>query len=382
MKKTLRHVVNFFFYPIYLILYFFNIKIGFIRSSRIGHLTADTELFIILKKKKILNSRDLIFYDKQEHICNNFLFNLVRKKIKIRYSNKFLSKFINYFIKNFDLESKVQKNNGKFFYLFKTENQIFEFTKKQKEVGDGLLKDLGINSGDEFVCIHNRDTAYLDQKQFSKNYKYHDFRNFEIHDFDKSFEFCESQGLKIIRMGQKQNEKIKKKSNYLIDYAFSPFRSDFLDVYISSKCIFYLGSASGYWGLPNLFRKKIFIINQIEDMFAHIIKNDGRKYIFKKIYDFNKNRILNFSEMLELNIYEIFNNNNNLSRYRLINNTPDDILDLMKEAISEFNGSSLLRSDLDEKILKIFSKYVNFDPKNIDTRLGRSFAEQNTKILN
>ena len=40
---------------------FFRIKVGFLRSDRIGHFTLDTELYLLEKKNKKIKSLDLFY---------------------------------------------------------------------------------------------------------------------------------------------------------------------------------------------------------------------------------------------------------------------------------------------------------------------------------
>lgn len=382
MKKFLKFTIISLIFPIVLIIKILNIKIGFIRSSRIGHLTTDTEIFIILKKKKIINSVDIIFYDTNNFICNKFLFNIIKNKIKIVPLNKLFVDLFNFILTNFNVRSQIQKNNSKYFYLFKTEKPFIDFTAKQKEYGDSLLREMGIQKNDKFICIHNRDSSYLNQSYFSKQkFNYHHFRNFNIDDLNKSLKFCISQGFKVFRMGQKQSEKISLISKDIIDYAFAPLKSDFMDVYISSKCEFYFGSCSGYWGLPNLFRKKLYFINQIEDMISLITKNDGRKYIFKKIYDNNDQRYLSLSEIISIDTYKIFNDAKYKARYSFINNTPIEILDFMKEAIYDIEKYNKGDRELNKKVFKVFSKFVNFKFENIDNRISENFLRKNLHLI-
>ena len=73
-------------------------------------------------------------------------------------------------------------------------NQI-ETTKALK-----LLKELGINNNDKWICIHNRDSLYLNRNfpnQWPKNagsWEYHDHRNFPVENFKLASEFFAEKG--------------------------------------------------------------------------------------------------------------------------------------------------------------------------------------------
>ena len=51
---------------------FIKIKVGFVRSDRIGHFTLNTELYLLEKKNKNIKSIDL-FYLGRKNVCNKTL---------------------------------------------------------------------------------------------------------------------------------------------------------------------------------------------------------------------------------------------------------------------------------------------------------------------
>ena len=67
----------FFFIIIYPLI---KIKVGFLRSDRIGHFTVNTELYLLEKKKKKIRSIDL-FYLGRKNVCNITLEKLWRKEL-------------------------------------------------------------------------------------------------------------------------------------------------------------------------------------------------------------------------------------------------------------------------------------------------------------
>ena len=61
---------------------FIKIKVGFLRSDRIGHFTLDTELYLLEKKNKKIKSIDL-FYLGRKNVCNKTLLRLWRRELTI-----------------------------------------------------------------------------------------------------------------------------------------------------------------------------------------------------------------------------------------------------------------------------------------------------------
>ena len=50
-------------------------------------------------------------------------------------------------------------------------------------------------------------------------------------------------------MGKIVDKKFDIQSDYIIDYANNPLRSDFMDIYLGAKCLFCLTTQTGYDGV-------------------------------------------------------------------------------------------------------------------------------------
>jgi putative glycosyltransferase (TIGR04372 family) len=62
-------------------------------------------------------------------------------------------------------------------------------------------------------------------------------------------------------MGAKVCESIPSKHSRVIDYASNGQRSDFLDVYLSAKCVFCISTSTGLDAVPQIFRRPIAYVN-------------------------------------------------------------------------------------------------------------------------
>ena len=73
-------------------------------------------------------------------------------------------------------------------------------------------------------------------------------------------------GYIAFRLGKKENIKlsINFSSSHVIDFAFSSKRSDFLDLYLVSKCLFFISPQTGILSneMATIMRKKKLIITQ------------------------------------------------------------------------------------------------------------------------
>ena len=72
-------------------------------------------------------------------------------------------------------------------------------------------------------------------------------------------------------MGAKVNKKISFANSKIIDYATNNMRTDFLDIFLGSECLFWISTGSGIDNLSKTFRKPILYVNQVPFViFQHI----------------------------------------------------------------------------------------------------------------
>ena len=84
--------------------------------------------------------------------------------------------------------------------------------------------------------------------------------NREIENFYLAAQELSNNGYKVIRMGRNQEKKFEATGNGIIDYAFSDFKSDRLDLIIFSRAYFILSANAGMEELGNLFRKPMIML--------------------------------------------------------------------------------------------------------------------------
>ena len=154
------------------------------------------------------------------------------------------------------------------------------FAKDEIDKGSKLIAQFGLTNQDKWICIHNRDSSYLN-KTFPKNdWSYHLYRNFSVQSFTSAANFFVSKGYYVLRMGSVVDEKFITNNDKIIDYANSKFRSDFLDVYLLANCNFFFGSDSGVGIIPLTFQKPCYGINHAFLYFiVHVCYIHGRLHL-------------------------------------------------------------------------------------------------------
>ena len=117
-----------------------------------------------------------------------------------------------------------------------------------------FLKKNGISPNDKIICLHTRSNSY-------RNEKYNSLRNSSIQNFTKGINFLTNKGFKVIRMGRDEKIPFNATNNNVFDYSTNNEQSDFLDFFIISKCVFFIGAMSGLADVAKVYRKPILLHN-------------------------------------------------------------------------------------------------------------------------
>ena len=234
------------------------LRIGRLRNDKFGHITLEIENYLNEIENKI-NYPEKKFYDffyKDSFISNNYYINMRSRNVKILPNFIFKELFqLNFFFNRKLLCGSYNGDRDIFNLLDKTNPKII-FSNKENEIGNNFLKNLGVKNK-KFVCLIVRDNSYFGHKPFSN------YRNANINNFIKAIEYLNSKNVFVIRMGAKKCPIVNYKNKNFFDYANSELRSEFLDIYLGSNCLFSLGTSTGFDGIPISSRKPAIITNYV-----------------------------------------------------------------------------------------------------------------------
>ena len=87
----------------------------------------------------------------------------------------------------------------------------------------------------------------------------HDYRDTDINDFVSACEKLTELGYYVIRMGANVKKPIDTNNEMIIDYAFKNLRTDFMDIYLASKCEFCITTGTGFDGTTLCFVNPIYM---------------------------------------------------------------------------------------------------------------------------
>ena len=362
------------------------VRFGPLQSSRIGHFAANTEVYLCERDAGMHGRRTLDIFYHQPSVSNLSLKQMWDRTLHIsRFAslpdrlNRWLPGGQDHVIP--ERRSQSRDIHG----LLARTSPHLSFSPEEENRGREALQELGILDGAPFICFHARDLAYLEvverQSKGSVGYQYHDYRDSLIQNYLPAVEELARGGYFVIRMGAVVNEALPATDRRIIDYALNG-RTDFLDVYLSAKCRFFLGCGSGIDCIARIFRRPTALVNMVPLEYVHTWSPDDL-FIPKKLWLREERRFLKFREILDSGIGRYHRS----EQYRqggieVIENTPEEITAMVVEMDERLDGTWLATEE-DEELQRRF--WSLFTPNEVNgvflSRIGAEFLRENRELL-
>jgi putative glycosyltransferase (TIGR04372 family) len=345
-KKIIRYILfipSFFIFSLYIKTVKRNIRFGWLRTSRIGHCTADIDAAIHKLSNESQSNKKLelwLFVDRD--ICNSYILVLIKrmriKNLRMKILKSFVSQEYLRFLKKSCLFNQlyVQTVGLSFYYenILDTPAIFKSNIDEQKLINNWISKFISIDSDKPFVFLHNRDSAYLPELN------YHGYRDFSVEVFNSIIESYVDE-LNFFLGGKKSLEAISKKFYNCIDLPFTA-HDDVVDILAHEKSLFYFGSDSGIHSVSTVFRKPVGIINFAPCSYDYIRRKNHLKlgFIPKKMINKRTSQPIGLIEMYENNWIDFWSNEQFESAgIMLIDNSPEEVSTFFDEALSIFKSN-------------------------------------------
>ncbi len=360
-----------------------HIRFGKLITNRIGHFAFEPEMYLCEKDMKIQKQGTLDLFYRNGSVSNTFLLKMWRREITI----------LPWLIQPLDWASRIlpyssnhivplhsHKHEDAFGLLDKLPAHL-KFTNEEESNGQEQLRLLGVPAGAKFICFHARDAAYLNQI-FHTSSDYHNFRDSNVQNYLLAAKTMTEKGYFLIRIGAIVMEPLEVSDPMIIDYPYRD-RSEFMDIFLLANCRFFIAANSGPCAIPTIFRVPNAFINVAPFLGAHGISRTEDLFIPKKYW--------NVSDQRHMSLNEIFKSGSaNFLRgeqysdigIALIENTPEEICDLVEEMELRLNGLFKANEEDDglhqryEKILAKNGCEIRKLP-----RIGTAFLRQNRYLL-
>ena len=190
-------------------------------------------------------------------------------------------------------------------------------------------------------------------------------------------------------MGNIVEKKFQTNNAMIIDYATNGDRSEFLDMYLASKCEFTISNSTGWDALPQIFRKPILFIDYAP---VGLVSTFSSKFMVTIRHHYSKElmRNLTLKEIFDSDLGFAYKSSHYDSKNIILkNNTKEEIKNTVLEMEtfvknSEFNNTEKLQDNLKFwEIYKDMLKKYNSSKLhgNINSRISSKFIENNKYLI-
>ncbi len=361
------------------------IRFGSLFTAKIGPFSSHPELNLCEKEHLLQpnDTFDIYGLKKPYFVCNKHLLKMWRRTLRIWDHSIYFFNVLSILPGGKKHLIKTSLYSRDIHGLLTKSKINLKFTSEEILEGENFLKKNGLENK-KLILMINRSQRYLDEVyNFNVNFSYHSYRNNSIDSYVPAAEELTKLGYYVIRMGHLVGDKIKTSNKQIIDYDNLGLRSDFLDIYLASKCEYIFGTDTGYFAIPGWnFRKPILYVNfsQLEFIEPWLA---SWLMIFKKYWLIKEKRFLTIKEILSSGFGRFHRTNEFKNNgIELINNTKKEIIEANLEMVKRLNGE-WLESDEDKELQKLFWK--NFEKSSLHGnflgKIGSKFLKENKELF-
>jgi putative glycosyltransferase (TIGR04372 family) len=183
--------------------------------------------------------------------------------------------------------------------------------------------EMGIPLSDWFACVHIRESGFYGDHVLGPS------RNADIHNCIEGMKVITAAGGWVVRLGDPSMTPLPPLVR-VVDYPHTRFKSEFMDLYLVSRCRFVVCTNSGPSELARLFQVPVVFVN-LTDMAAEFPTRRGELAVIKHVYSQSRRRFLSLRELLD-EPFECQAHGYPGPDYVMVENTPEEI----KTVITEF----------------------------------------------
>ncbi|WP_077339307.1 TIGR04372 family glycosyltransferase [Pseudocolwellia agarivorans] len=260
------------------------LKLNILTTNRIGHLAIEIEPWLRDQENKVSDDNCLyLFISSGKPPANTALYNLLKNYVHIIESSIWFNFYITraqlldeqFFIQfSYDIHSILRGNtneeiaaNGSqaLIRIYNENPSVLQLAPDDITQGWSLLSQYGLSKSDKIVCLHVRDSDYLNKLSSDTDFSYHNYRDVNIAHYQKAVESLIDKGYKVVRIGNGSNQKLNILSENYLDFCLDRDKEhgDFFELLLISQCSFYIGALSGPISVVALFDTPTLCVNSV-----------------------------------------------------------------------------------------------------------------------
>lgn len=253
---------------------------------------------------------------------------------------------------------------------------LFTLSDEHRENGWKNLQAMGLPRDAWFVCLHVRDSGFKNDLAIDS------FRNAEIESYYPAIQAITRAGGWVIRMGDPSMKPLKPMPN-VIDYVHSNFYADWMDVFLSASCRFFVSTNSGLVGIAYAFGVPV-----VQTNFAPIsaLGLGSRELFIPKLYRRKADKqLLSFKEICSQPVstiyYQYLFNELGIEE---VANSPQQIHDVVVEMMQRsFNQEQYTNDDrlLQQSFNNLTHACKTVMGFGMNAKIGASFLQEYKSLL-
>ena len=254
------------------------------------------------------------------------------------------------------------------------------FSKDEIRKGNELVRDIFGDENKSFIMFGYASPKYralVDRRYHPKD----DLATFlpDPLNFLKMIEKLNEDGIGVVRQGLHLDETKELSRAGLVVPNYKNFASGFPDVWLAANCKFLLSAITGSWwfGLP--FNKPAVITDAYSP--DNLCGLKSNLFIHQIPWNLKEEKYENFAWM-RANPRWCFSSEKLGSEYTNINNSPEQIIDVVDEQLARLNGT-WVETDEDVELQERFQRFVwgkDADPAYLP-RVGAKFLKEHQHLL-
>ena len=236
---------------------------------------------------------------------------------------------------------RVMDRSSNKFEIWNTGITTLKFSDSETKVGTILEEELGLIGNAPFVCLSIPSKKYRELVDYKQSEHLTEAKNDlitsipDLKSYVPVIQELNFKGIAVVRMGVLEELKLPKNlGQRAIDYAFLN-RSEFGDVWLSSRCLFYLTGGSGAWWLGSIFGKRAVATDCYELKGTY---GSGDIFIPQLSRSIKRDCLNSFEWMIE-NQGWAFDRNRLGIDYEIVKNSPKQITDVTIEMLMRAQGN-------------------------------------------
>ncbi len=354
------------------------IRFGSINTTRLGHMLIDVEMATAERECGFNTSHPRtidLWYPWKSGVssANSHLLRMWKRSVNVVHAIPFEGiAQLNGLIPGGDLHKipyrkgpRTLSNFNDVHGALRSTQPHLKFTSDELESCEETARDFGIGYGNKHVCFHVRTSHYLMDRLGKENSSGHDFRDARIDDHLDAMLMLAEQGYKVVRMGTELDAPLSISHPNLIDYACSGRRSELMDIFLPSRCEFFVGVLSGPSHIAQLFRRPLLLTNLVP-LSRMMLSMDNFLFIPKSIVDSQGHR-LSLEAIVEAGLDDLSETVEYERRgLRVMDNTPIEI----RESINEMSLRVSGQFKAEESQLKAQERFMSLIPDYLKVGAG------------